>query len=248
MCGVALSNHKWGTYKYYFIGIKCCGKCHECKPLSEFYKDKDKPDGMSTKCKGCEKAKSKKWREDNPDYSKEYGKKWREDNSDYVKEHSKKWREDNPDRVRELGQKWREDNPDYLREWKKNRKQTDPLYASTEAFRCLTYDAYRRGGYKKGSKTEDLLGCSFEQAKAQMEACFQDGMSWDNKGEWHIDHIIPLSLASNEFELKTLCHYTNLQPLWAKDNISKNDKVDLSQLFTFLGNNLWAGQPEKETT
>jgi len=59
-----------------------------------------------------------------------------------------------------------------------------------------------------------------------MEAKFVDGMNWDNIGEWHIDHIIPLSSAETEQEIIKLCHYTNLQPLWAFDNISKGNRLD----------------------
>ena len=58
-----------------------------------------------------------------------------------------------------------------------------------------------------------------------MESQFKDGMLWDNMGEWEIDHIIPLSTAQTEDELKKLSHYTNLQPLWAGPNRTKSNKV-----------------------
>jgi hypothetical protein len=58
-----------------------------------------------------------------------------------------------------------------------------------------------------------------------MENKFTEGMSWDNQGKWHIDHIIPLSSANSEEEIYKLFHYTNLQPLWAKDNLSKHNKI-----------------------
>jgi hypothetical protein len=63
--------------------------------------------------------------------------------------------------------------------------------------------------------------------KKYIESKFKEGMSWDNYGVygWHLDHIIPLSSAKNEEELKSLCHYTNLQPLWAFDNLSKFNKI-----------------------
>ena len=70
-----------------------------------------------------------------------------------------------------------------------------------------------------------MLGIEWEELKTYIEAMFTDGMTWENYGEWHIDHIYPLSKAKDENHLKELCHYTNLQPLWAEDNLSKGDKI-----------------------
>jgi hypothetical protein len=50
-------------------------------------------------------------------------------------------------------------------------------------------------------------------------------MTWSNMGEWHIDHIKPLATAKTEKDVYELNHYTNLQPLWAKDNLSKGAKT-----------------------
>jgi hypothetical protein len=79
---------------------------------------------------------------------------------------------------------------------------------------------------KSGSSINDL-GCSVRELKIYLESKFQSGMSWDNHGEWHIDHIKPLSSfnLSNRDEYLKACHYTNLQPLWAKDNFKKNNKI-----------------------
>ncbi len=80
---------------------------------------------------------------------------------------------------------------------------------------------------KKTSKTFEVLGCTPQFLKQYLEQKFLDGMSWNNYGYygWHIDHIIPISHAKNEDEIYKLCHYTNLQPLWAKDNLTKNNKL-----------------------
>ena len=72
-----------------------------------------------------------------------------------------------------------------------------------------------------------MIGCSPQFLKEHLEKQFKDGMNWENYGlyGWHIDHIIPLSSAQNEDDIYKLCHYTNLQPLWAKDNLSKGNRI-----------------------
>jgi hypothetical protein len=77
------------------------------------------------------------------------------------------------------------------------------------------------------NKTTEFLGCNVLELKNHLEFQFKEGMSWNNHGlfGWHIDHIKPLSSAKTEKELYILCHYTNLQPLWAKDNLSKGNKI-----------------------
>ena len=80
-------------------------------------------------------------------------------------------------------------------------------------------------GQKKSSKTVDLVGCDFEFLKKHLESQFQPGMSWDNYGKWEVDHIIPLASAINEEDLKKLCRYENLQPLWALENRTKQKKI-----------------------
>ena len=86
--------------------------------------------------------------------------------------------------------------------------------------------AFKRTKFKKGYRTREIIGCEYEQLIEHMESQFTDGMSWDNKGEWHIDHIIPISSAVTEEDVIRLNHYTNLQPLWAKDNLFKGSKLD----------------------
>ncbi len=92
--------------------------------------------------------------------------------------------------------------------------------------------SFKRNGFKKSSKLFNILGCSFEEFKDHLESQFQPGMSWDNRHLWHIDHIMPVSMAKNYDELVRLNHYRNLRPLWAFDNISKGaTKIDLLVLF-----------------
>jgi len=106
---------------------------------------------------------------------------------------------------------------------RKIRKQIDPTYKLSCNLRRRQLLAIQ--GKCKYGKTFDLVGCTPEFLRVYIESKFADGMSWDNYGDWHIDHIIPLSSATNEEEIYKLCHYTNLQPLWAEDNLKKSNKI-----------------------
>ena len=83
-----------------------------------------------------------------------------------------------------------------------------------------------QGKRKAGSAVKDL-GCTLMELMDHLESKFQDGMNWENYGEWHIDHIKPLSMfdLTNEEDFKIAVHYKNLQPLWAIDNLKKSNKV-----------------------
>jgi hypothetical protein len=103
---------------------------------------------------------------------------------------------------------------------------TDELFSTKVRIRNLVRNTFRKSGYTKPSEgTEKILGCSFNELKFHLESKFVDGMNWENRGKWHIDHIIPLSSANTKEELIGLSHYSNLQPLWAEDNMKKGDKI-----------------------
>jgi hypothetical protein len=108
----------------------------------------------------------------------------------------------------------------------KDRWENDSLFAIKIRLRNLIRNSFRRVGYKKfNTSTEDVVGVNYNEFKIYLESKFVDGMNWDNRGEWHIDHIIPLSSAKSEEELRELCYYTNLQPLWEKDNLKKSNNI-----------------------
>jgi hypothetical protein len=85
--------------------------------------------------------------------------------------------------------------------------------------------ALKAKSWKKTNKLSEYLGCTLSELVVYIESKFTEGMSWDNRNEWHIEHIVCLSSASTPEELHKLCHYTNLQPLWAEDNIRKADSI-----------------------
>jgi hypothetical protein len=107
------------------------------------------------------------------------------------------------------------------RAYQNNKRRTDPLFKLASDIRTLIRHSMLRMGFNKAGRTAEILGCSFEEFKTHIENQFIEGMSWNNHGEWHYDHIYPVALARDESHLVELNHYTNFQPLWAIDNIKK---------------------------
>jgi len=147
---------------------------------------------------------------------------------DYVRQ----WREKNRDKQRAYFAKYREEKKAKLNQTQKEyreRHKHSPEYKLRKNLRERLRNALKGLGRSKSTMT--LLGCTVEEFKAHLEARFVPGMTWENYGEWHIDHIRPVTkfnllLLENQLEC---FHYTNLQPLWAKDNIRKGNKLTASK-------------------
>jgi len=108
------------------------------------------------------------------------------------------------------------------------RRDEDTQYRMKMALHVRLYDAVKRQKGVKSSKTLELLGCTVDQLQTFIGAEFTEGMTWENYGEWHIDHIRPCASFNleNPEEQKKCFHWTNLQPLWAADNLAKSDRLD----------------------
>ena len=127
-----------------------------------------------------------------------------------AKEQNRTWYKKNKERAAER-----------RREWRAKRNKDSIKYISE-----LMRNQVRRYIIKgKGETTKDIIGCEWHEVRSHIESLFIEGMSWSNHGEWHIDHIIPLAKGTTREELIELNHYTNLQPLWAADNLSKGASV-----------------------
>lgn len=112
-----------------------------------------------------------------------------------------------------------------INEYEKRHRENNPIVKCCKNIRDLIGRTFRDRGYSKKSKTADILGCSFEEFKMHIESQFQPGMSWENRNLWHIDHIMPISMAKTYDEIVRLNHYRNLRPLWAYENKSKGNKA-----------------------
>jgi hypothetical protein len=198
------------------------------------------------------KENSKKWRENNLEYTKEYQKKYYSENNDeildYKREHyiknrdkykkkASQWREENKDIYLEYLKYWRNDNPsynkEYLKEWYLyNESKRSEYYQNNRlnnphivAWRTVLKNAIQRINTKKSKSTIEMLGYSPDDLKNHIQLLFSDGMSWNNWGEWHIDHKIPVSKFDKNTPMSVVNNLDNLQPLWSIDNLSKSNKI-----------------------
>ena len=173
-----------------------------------------------------------KWAAANPEKAKEQSRKWREANREKQIQDAAKWHAANPEKAKESSRKYYEANRERIiqrvvKRHAKKRKEGDPVRLMAERVRSRIHMALRQRAFSKKSKTEKMLGCSFRQFTKHIESQFADGMSWDNRSEWHLDHILPLACATTIEGLERLSHYTNIRPLWAAENREKADNLVL---------------------
>jgi hypothetical protein len=178
-------------------------------------------------------AQHKKWREENKEIIKQRKKKHYENNKKNINQKQQNYYQENKERIKELSKKWREENKEYIKKWRKQKQKTDPIFKFRICTRSLIRASFKRacnGQYRKSKRTEEMLGCDMDFFMRYIKSKFQKGMTFENYGEWHIDHIIPISSANTEEEIIALNHYTNLQPLWAYENLTKANKILEQQL------------------
>ena len=145
---------------------------------------------------------------------------------------NKQWRINNPEKLRTINSNWKKNNPDkknkLQRSYRKERRKRDPMFKVMENLRTRMYVVVTSKHAVKESTTMKLTGCTLDFLKKYLEKKFKDGMSWDNYGQWHIDHIKPCASFNlvDPMEQKKCFHYTNLQPLWGEHNLKKGSKLN----------------------
>jgi hypothetical protein len=217
-----------------------CTKCGETKDFSCFNKDKTAKFGIKPRCIECTNQQKAEYRKNNREkiiassrkYSqrpetKERKKQYREDNKEKIKETNAKYIEANKDKIKEQQKLYAQNNRDKINERRKQYLASNPNARLAHNLRARFHDALKRSSFGKTSTTIHFLGAEIETIKQHLQTLFLQGMSWDNYGEWEIDHIIPIAsfdLSSEEEQLRCF-HYTNLQPLWSSENRSKGKKI-----------------------
>lgn len=239
--------------------MKICSVCLINKEESEYYKYSRSKDKLQSSCKLCKSKSDKIYRQSNienykksiknsknkkKEYYKQKNNEWRNNN----KEYNKIYKEINKDKLSDCNKNYynlnKEKIKNYQKEYKNNRnikrnlrRKVDNLYKLSENIRLMIYNSFKGKGYSKKSKTQEILGCSFDEFKSYLESKFEPWMNWENKGKyngefnygWDIDHIIPLSSAKTVEDLYNLNSYTNLQPLCSK--INRDIKKDILNYF-----------------
>ena len=167
---------------------------------------------------GGKKIADEKWRNSNKEYLSQKHKKWSETNRSYLKEYHQKWREKNIDKHRET-----------KRDYERNRKSNDPIYRLISNFKSAMSTVLKESNVDKYGHYFDILGYTPEELINHLEKQFTEGMTWDNYGEFHVDHKLPISsfnikeIGDEEF-MRCWC-LDNLQPMWGEENIRKSNKV-----------------------
>jgi hypothetical protein len=160
------------------------------------------------------------------------GKKWREEHKEETREYQIKWNAEHIEHRRRINKKWRDKNREHYRNHRNKREKelnkTNPQYKLRRVLRSRLRNAIKEMGGIKPCGTEELYGCSPVELVKHIESQWLPNMSWANHGRddfsWNIDHIKSLSEfdLTKEDEVRKACNYTNLRPLWAKDNSIKS--------------------------
>jgi hypothetical protein len=230
---------------------KQCRICGKVKYINEFHKKKGSSDGVRNECKECVKDIQKKYKEapGAKEKRKEYDKIRYDENSDKILERKKEYHKENRekiliqkqqyrndpnnvDRIKDYMESYRIDHREEFREYIRNNPDINSngqaryreRHPHIIAWRSVLYSTLKRLGTDKQGHTIDMLGYSALQLKEHIETQFLPGMTWKNHGEWHIDHVRPVTNFSTTEDVKIVCALENLQPLWEFDNLSKSNK------------------------
>jgi hypothetical protein len=193
-----------------------------------------------------EREKSRKRQRENPEQVRAWRRAFHHRNKERLKEtwaverkrrviakaaYDREYRERNAAHMKEYRRQWNEKNRERQNGYHRQKRRTDPQYRIKNNLRCRMNTALRKVGIKRDLPLERLIGCTVVELMAHLEARFGPGMSWQSREKWHVDHILPCAkfdLTDRKQQLKCF-HFTNLQPLWAGDNIRKSASVAASE-------------------
>lgn len=197
--------------------VKVCTKCGIEKPLSEFWKHKECRLGVNSACKKCKSIQKGIYYRNNREKCEKASKDYRENNKEKCRAYHKDYRKKNKKKRGILANVWF-----------KNQRKTNPKFKLNVNISSAIYKSLK--GNKNGKHWENIIGYTLNNLKQHLERLFTNGMTWDNYGEWVIDHKMPISVFNftrpEHEDFKKCWSLSNLQPLWAEDNLKKWAKLD----------------------
>jgi len=223
------------------VRLKRCSKCKMEKELTEFNIHKNHKDGLRSECKDCRNGYCRQRVKNNPEKIKQINRRYRINHVNKLKQYrlnnklrlnnnNIKFRLNNTDYYKVYSIKWRKDNPEQAKiiNRKANKQRRSTVIGRLNSnMGTAIWQALK--GNKAGKHWEDIVGYTIGELKNQLESKFLPGMTWENYGKWHIDHIIPKAFfifeSINDVEFQYCWSLDNLQPLWAEDNWSKQTKL-----------------------
>ena len=234
--------------------MKICNKCGEQKELEQFYKDAGKKDGFRTICKNCSSQQhknryqnkrtyileqkkeyyknnieiKKQFYKENKDKENQRSKEYYKKNKEKLNREKKEYREKNKEKYNNYQEKYKKENREKIiqkkREYQRKRYKNDPRYRIECNLRNMIRKGIMSQGGVKSASTQELLGCTFLEARIYIQNQFTEGMTWENHGEWEIDHIRPMASfdLTDPHQQRECFNWSNLQPMWAEENRSKS--------------------------
>ena len=234
------------------VEVKTCTKCGETKPNAEFYLD-TRRGGYRPRCKNCSSEDAATYRAKNASAHKAYNDKWYSENKARRNKKAREWQKQNPEMVKSYQEKWLDNNADRARQQHRkadSKKRSTPKGRLENNIKAGVHRGLTKGS-KNGRRTFSLLGYTIEDLRQHLEKQFAPGMTWENYGQWHVDHIIPL--AAHNYETPDHVDFSrawalkNLRPMWAKDNVSKGKKLTKSfQPSLLIATNDNRNSPQRE--
>lgn len=187
---------------------KICNTCGLKKEIDEFVKQK-------CMCKLCKSDYLKKYYQLNKEKQLNRAKNRYAMDSDNIKSKNREYSKNNRDKINKRSKIYKEEV-----------LSKDTLFNLKNRIGTSIRRILKSKEISKKYNTSDFIGCDFNELKHHIEMQFTEGMNWENKELWHLDHIIPISIATTEDEVFLLSHYTNLRPMWSRDNILKSNRVE----------------------